>query len=103
MAKKLNIKHDKRFRPPTIQEIEEYAHSKNYDIDAMHFYKYYNDRAWMRHNGLRMEPIRNWKLSIIIWRNKDIQNGTFKPWPPKDSTEIKDDVNNLIEMYEQKR
>jgi len=58
-----NIK-NKRFIKPTIQEIKDYCLERNNNIDAEHFFNYYETRNW--------KDIKNWKACIITWeKNKN--------------------------------
>lgn len=55
----------KKFIPPTIEQIKEYAKESGYDIDAAHVFKYYNTAGWKDSEG---KPVLNWKQKIRgVW------------------------------------
>jgi hypothetical protein len=54
----------KRFIKPTIQEIKDYCFERKNNIDAEHFFNFYEARAW--------KDIKNWKACVITWeKNKN--------------------------------
>jgi len=64
----------KRFIKPTIQEIKDYCFERKNNIDAEHFFNFYEARAW--------KDIKNWKACVITWeknKNKFTNNNTQKP------------------------
>jgi hypothetical protein len=55
---------NKRFIKPTIQEIKDYCLERKNNIDAEHFFNYYETRNW--------KDIKNWKACVITWeKNKN--------------------------------
>ena len=64
----------KKFIKPTIQEIKDYCLERKNNIDAEHFFNFYEARAW--------KDIKNWKACVITWeknKNKFTNNNTQKP------------------------
>jgi len=54
----------KRFIKPTIKEIKDYCLERKNNIDAEHFFNFYEARAW--------KDIKNWKACVITWeKNKN--------------------------------
>jgi hypothetical protein len=52
------------FIKPTIQEIKDYCLERKNNIDAEHFFNFYEARAW--------KDIKNWKACVITWeKNKN--------------------------------
>lgn len=52
------------FIKPTIQEIKDYCFERKNNIDAEHFFNYYETRNW--------KDIKNWRACIITWeKNKN--------------------------------
>jgi hypothetical protein len=62
----------KRFIKPTIQEIKDYCFERKNNIDAEHFFNFYEARAW--------KDIKNWKACVITWeKNKNkFTNNNFQ-------------------------
>lgn len=61
---------EKRFVPPTQQEVEEYCKENGYDIDVEFFFRYYTASHWKRRDGT---PVRNWKQTVVTWAKKDAE------------------------------
>jgi hypothetical protein len=62
------------FIKPNIQEIKDYCLERKNNIDAEHFFNFYEARAW--------KDIKNWKACVITWeknKNKFTNNNTQKP------------------------
>ena len=77
----------KAFIPPTLEEVREYARSKDCEDIAERFYEYFTDGEWKDSAG---KPVRSWKQKLLTWRNKEpaknkppdnkpMKYGTFDP------------------------
>lgn len=68
-------KNKKKFIPPTIEEVREYAKSRNSNVDVQKFYDYYSVAKWHDKDG---KPVKNWKQRLITWegnnRNRQSNN-----------------------------
>lgn len=77
-------KPQKRFVPPTLDEIKAYCQERNNNVDPQKFFDYFTAAEWIDSMG---KPVQNWKQKVITWeRNAD--NGKperskvdFKPYP----------------------
>ena len=70
-----NIEPTKRFKKPTIEEIQAYCDERNNGIDAERFYDYYESKGWK----VGKAPMKDWKASIRTWeRNNGITKGNIK-------------------------
>lgn len=65
-------KNKKKFLPPTIEEVREYAKSRNSNVDVQKFYDYYSVAKWHDKDG---KPVNNWKQRLITWES----NNRYKP------------------------
>ena len=65
-------KNKKKFIPPTIEEVREYAKSRNSNVDVQKFYDYYSVAKWHDKDG---KPVKNWKQRLITWES----NNRYKP------------------------
>ena len=61
---KNRIEYNKRFTPPTLEEVEEYCKERNNNVDAKAFYDYFNEGNWIDSKG---NKVKNWKQKIITW------------------------------------
>jgi len=58
-----NIK-SKKFKKPTIEEIEEYAEKIKYNLDPEQFFEFYEQKDWM----VGKNKMKNWKAAINNWK-----------------------------------
>lgn len=61
-------RHTHAFVPPTLQEVEEYARSRNSSVDPKRFWDYFDAGEWKDAKG---QPVRSWKQKFITWENKN--------------------------------
>lgn len=61
------------FTPPTLQEIEDYARTKNRVDLAKPFYDYFTEGNWKDSKG---NKVRNWKQKLITWISHDSKNNS---------------------------
>lgn len=66
----------KRFKKPTIEEIESYCKERNNNINANAFYDYYESKDWM----IGKNRMKDWKAAIRTWE----RNNTKKESDPFD-------------------
>ena len=57
-----------RFAPPSLQEVLDYAKSRNQTVElAKMFIDYYTAGGWIDSSG---KPVRNWKQKFITWEKR---------------------------------
>lgn len=61
------------FVPPTVEEVEEYARSRNSKVDPKRFWEYYNAGDWKDAKG---QPVKSWKQRFITWEGRENGNRT---------------------------
>lgn len=71
------IKPQKRFTPPTQEEVAEYCRGRNNGIDPAHFVDYYATRGWELKPG---QKVKDWKACIRTWEQNE-----KKRTPPKNA------------------
>ncbi|MCD8207700.1 MAG: DUF6291 domain-containing protein, partial [Bacteroidales bacterium] len=66
-----------RFKPPTVDEVREYAAERGYTVDAERFVDYYQTNGWMAGKN----HMKDWKAAVRNWdrNNKERQGMTAKP------------------------
>lgn len=57
----------KRFRPPTVEEVEAYCFERNNKVDAERFVDYYTSNGWK----VGKNPMKDWKAAVRNWERKD--------------------------------
>lgn len=60
---KENNKKTKRFKKPTVEEIETYCNERNNNINPNAFYDYYESKDWM----IGKNRMKDWKAAIRTW------------------------------------
>lgn len=73
-----NIEHTSRFKEPTLEEITEYAKSRNRVDIARKFYDYFTEGNWTDSRG---KKVKNWKQKFITWEAQNIHQS-----PPSKSS-----------------
>lgn len=72
----------KRFKKPTLEEIQAYCQERNNNVDAKAFFDYYETGNWKDAKG---KPVRNWKQKVITWeRSGNGGKNRSKPKPAID-------------------
>ena len=57
----------KRFRKPTVEEIESYCRERNNNVDANKFYDYYESKGWI----IGKSPMKDWKACVRTWERNN--------------------------------
>lgn len=57
---------EKKFIPPSFEEVEAYCKERNSSVNPKDFFDYFDTGHWIDSRG---EPVRNWKQKIITWEN----------------------------------
>lgn len=53
-----------KFKPPTIEEVQEYARDKGYSaVDAERFWDFYESKGWM----VGSNKMKDWKAAVRNW------------------------------------
>lgn len=66
----------KRFTKPTLAEVQAYCTERNNNVDAEHFYDYYEANGWK----VGKNSMKDWKASVRTWeRNGYSDNKTATP------------------------
>ena len=58
----------KRFTPPTLEDVVEYAKERGSNVDAKQFFEYYDAGGWKDAKG---NPVRNWKQKFLTWEKHE--------------------------------
>ena len=54
----------KAFIPPTLEEVQEYARSRNSHVDAKTFHEFYEAGGWKDSKG---KKVASWKQKFLTW------------------------------------
>ncbi|MBF1110535.1 MAG: phage replisome organizer N-terminal domain-containing protein [Solobacterium sp.] len=64
----------KRFTKPTLEEIKQYCIERNNNVDAQHFYDYYESNGWK----VGKNSMKNWQAAVRTWEKNSYTNTTKK-------------------------
>lgn len=65
--KEIDKEKNKRFKPPTLTEVQEYVTEKGYQVDAEAFIDFYQSKGWKVGN----QPMKDWKAAVRNWNRRD--------------------------------
>ena len=57
----------KRFRPPTVEEVEAYCFERNNKVDAERFVDFYASNGWK----VGKNPMKDWKAAVRTWEKRE--------------------------------
>lgn len=69
-----NENKDKKFKKPTIEEINKYCLDRNNNINAEQFFDFYESKGWKVGN----QPMKDWKASVRTWEKKEREKRTWR-------------------------
>ena len=64
----------KKFKIPTLEEVQEYTNTRPYQIDAQRFIDFYTSNGWM----VGKNKMKDWKAAVRTWENRENQKGSGK-------------------------
>ena len=56
----------KRFRPPTLKEVNAYISEKGYSVEAERFIDFYASKGWM----VGRNKMKDWKAAVRNWNSR---------------------------------
>lgn len=59
-----------RFKPPTIDEVQQYITERGYIVNAQQFVDYYESVGW-KISG--KSPMKNWKSTVNNWNRRELE------------------------------
>ena len=67
----------KRFTKPTLAEVQAYCNERNNNVDAEHFYDYYEANGWK----VGKNSMKDWKASVRTWERNGYSDNNNKTAP----------------------
>nr|DAN15456.1 MAG TPA: DnaD like replication protein [Caudoviricetes sp.] len=62
----------KRFEKPSISDIKQYCMERNNNVNAQHFYDYYESNGWK----VGKNSMKNWQAAVRTWEKNSYTNTT---------------------------
>lgn len=67
-------KQPKKFKPPTVEEVEEYCRERQNKVDAQRFIDYYSANGWK----VGRNSMKDWKAAVRTWERTSFDKPTKK-------------------------
>ena len=82
----------KRFVKPTINEIQDYCIERNNNVNAEHFFDYYESNGWK----VGKNSMKDWKAAVRTWERSEYRKPTQKKNSKQDAI---NDLRDLMNEY----
>ena len=69
-----NQNNNKRFTPPTLEEVKAYCIERQNNVDAQKFVDYYTANGWQ----VGRNKMKDWKAAVRNWERNNFSNGNQK-------------------------
>ena len=83
-------KPQKRFVPPTLEEVQAHILEKGYSVDAESFIAFYQSKNWY----VGKNKMKDWKAAILTWEKRERENPRRPASPRKTKTSESRNVND---------
>lgn len=70
VAEKKVSQKSNRFKPPSLQQVQDYCNERKNGIQAYAFVNFYQSKGWM----IGKNQMKDWKAAIHTWEQKNKQN-----------------------------
>ncbi|MBO7735979.1 MAG: hypothetical protein J6S67_25645 [Methanobrevibacter sp.] len=87
----------KRFTPPTLEEVKAYCQERNNSVDAERFINYYTSNGWQ----VGKTKMKDWKAAVRTWERSGYNNEQ-KP-NNKANDKAMENCNKLLKQFEKKK
>lgn len=87
---------NKRFVPPTYDEVNTYCNERGNDVDAQAFVDFYTSNGWKVGNN----PMKDWKAAVRTWEKRD-KKKPAKPAPKNQDSYFEHNNRLMAEMLGQ--
>lgn len=99
---------DKRFKPPTAEEVRAYCEERQNSVDADRFVDFYASKGWM----VGSNRMKDWRAAVRTWERKDsdfmnsarrgiTENGTVTSFG-KSTNSTNNRRKTLVELYDER-
>ena len=89
---------NKRFTPPTFDEVKNYCEEKNYHIDIQHFIDFYESKGWM----VGKNKMKDWKATVRCatkWDSNQEANEQNSSAEQQKLNRLEQAYNSFIETF----
>lgn len=82
----------KRFEKPSISDIKQYCMERNNNVNAEHFFDYYESNGWK----VGKNSMKNWQAAVRTWERSEYRKPTVKKNSKEDAINV---VKELMNEY----
>lgn len=82
----------KRFEKPSISDIKQYCIERNNNVNAEHFFDYYESNGWK----VGKNSMKDWKAAVRTWERSEYRKPNSKKNSKEDAINV---VKELMEEY----
>ena len=69
---------NKKFIPPTVEEIADYCKERNNNVDAQRFHDFYSSKGWY----VGKNKMKDWKAAVRTWEQSQRRENSSKIQKP---------------------
>ena len=84
---------NKKFKKPTLEEVQEYCNERQNEINAQRFIDFYESKDWM----IGKNKMKDWKACVRTWENKNKYNSPIWLDKNNETQDITETEKNEIE------
>lgn len=89
---KSNTSKQKRFKKPTVQEVQAYISEKEYSVNAQKFWDYYESKGWK----VGKSSMKDWKAAVRTWQQNNKQWSNQQTYQTETRGVIDDGYSDLL-------
>ena len=81
----------KRFTPPTVDEVRSYCQQRKNQVDPERFVAFYSSKGWKVGN----QPMKDWKAAVITWEKREdrpVRKVPAADFEQRDYTDVPDQI-----------
>ena len=84
---------NKRFIPPTVEDVAAYCRERSNNVNAQTFVDFYSSKGWKVGN----QPMKDWRACVRTWERRDNRGGQIKhviaqDFPQRDYSDVPDEL-----------
>ena len=61
-----HIDGQRKFYPPSIEEVSKYIEEKNFNVDPVKWWNFYDSKGWM----IGKNKMKNWRSAVATWNTE---------------------------------
>ncbi len=86
------LKPQKRFKKPTLEEVKAYCQERKNKVDPERFVDYYTAKGWK----IGKQSMKDWKAAVRTWEKNNFENAKPEPEPQENNPEFNEWLNGFM-------